>query len=254
MLVTGVIEIDAAGLVQRYTLDHRDKLPAGVARLIDSRVPLWRFEPVDLPEGQLSTVSAMSLRLVAHRMADDDYTVRLRSASFQPRQEDIVPTERLVITGMPRMDYPVDAISPAVSATAYVTLRIDRKGKVAEAVTRQVNLRMSGSETELDYWRGVFAREARRQAMRITFAVPTTGLDADREFWTGTLPIDYSMSKDMRGDVEGRWDAYIPGPVREIPWLRAASDPAVPAPDTATASRLQSSKEERRLRQPLDGS
>ena len=251
MLVTGTIEIDAAGQVQRYTVEHRDKLPKAVTTLIDSRVPLWRFEPVELPEGQATTLSSMALRFVAHRAGETDYAVALRSASFQAMQDDAPETHELRISGKPAYDYPGNAARAGVSAVAYVAMLIDPSGKVKDAAIRQVNLRIDGNETQLSEWRGYFAREAVRFAKRLRFSPPTTGPDAGKGPWTATLPIDYQpLSRESR--LPGRWDTYRPGPISAIPWAAPDSEGADAPPDTAIPSRLQNSNEHRRLREPLN--
>lgn len=248
MLVTGTIEIDAAGQVQRYTIQHRDQLPKAVTTLIDSRVPLWSFEPVALPEGQATTLSRMALRFVAHRAGETDYAVALRGASFQAIQPDAPETHELRLPEGTGFDYPASAAKVGVSAIAYVALRIDPSGKVTDAAIRQVNLRIDANERQLAFWRDYFARESVRQARRLRFLPPTTGPDAGTGPWTITLPLDYAFAGETPWKTPGRWDTYRPGPIRMIPWVGADDPDAGTPPDTAIPSRLQSNHEHRRLR------
>lgn len=253
MLVTGSIEIDAAGQVQRYTIEHRDKLPQAVTTLIDSRVPLWRFEPVELPEGQGTTLSRMALRLIAHRAGENDYVVTLRGASFQAMRQDAPETHELRLSEQPALEYPPSAARVGVSAMVYVALRIDPSGKVTDSATRQVNLRLDANDRQLTFWRDYFARESVLQTRRLRFLPPTTGADAGTGPWTITLPIDYAMDGETPWKTPGRWDSYRPGPISMVPWMSPEAEGTGTPPDTAIPSRLQSNNEHRRLRKPLSG-
>lgn len=253
MLVVGEVEIDAAGQVLRYTIQHRDRLPKAVTTMIDSRVPLWTFEPVTLPEGQTSTRSLMSLRFVAHRAGESDYAVDLRSVSFQALQPDAPETHELRLVDKSSLEYPRSAARVGVSATVYAALRIDTAGKVTDAAIRQVKLRIDANERQLAFWRGEFAREALLQVKRLRFAPPTTGPDAGTGPWTITFPIDYTLTGEAPWQEPGRWDSYRPGPIAMIPWVSPESRGADAPPDTAIPSRLQTNNEHRRLRKRLSG-
>ena len=249
MLVLGIIEVDPAGQVLRYTLDHRDKLPPGIVAVVDRSVPLWRFEPVELPEGQRFTRSRMSLRFLARQTDDGAFVVSLASASFRAREEGQPETDRIRPDRSPPITYPAWAARLGVSGTVYVALRVGPDGKPRDAMVRKVNLRVKGSDGELQLWRQELARETLRHIKRRTFHVPTTGPDAGKSEWTGTLPVDYVMPGQSRSDSIGRWDAYLPGPETPIPWLDVARQRDMAPPDALPPGSFHDLEEHRQLQQ-----
>ena len=217
MLVTGKIQIDTTGKVTRYTLDEKDKLPAGVVRLLDQAVPNWTFEPV-LIDGKAMNVSTdMSIRVVAKKASDETYSIGIRSAGFGDSSGR--PEERPRALSMPPPSYPEDAARSGVAGTVYLLLRTGRDGKVIDAIAEQVNLGVVASENVMDRWRRRLADTSIRQTRRWSFIPPTEGDEAKLDYWVLRVPVVFSLD-DPHGKktAYGRWQSYVPGPRQSNPW------------------------------------
>ena len=60
MLVTGTIEVDPEGRVERFEVDRPEALPKHVLQLLDKGVPAWRFEPMPGISFSMEVVRALS--------------------------------------------------------------------------------------------------------------------------------------------------------------------------------------------------
>ena len=218
VLVTGTIDLRQDGTVAGHAIDHRDRLPEGVAAMVDRHAGSWRFEPIVLDRpGQVGRAK-MSVRVVARRLDDGNYLVRLAGANFgTPRDGD--PAERVSAAAMAPPRYPQDAARAGVSGTVYTALKIGRDGRVEDAIAEQVNLRYIDSESGMQRWRDRLARAALARAQEWTFRPPPQGEDADDAFWSVRVPVDFELAGDTaKRDEPGRWEAYVPGPRQASPW------------------------------------
>lgn len=233
MLLTGSIVVEPDGRVSQWEIDRSEEVPHYVRDLVAKSAASWMFQPV-LVDGEATKVRAnMSLRVVA--MPDgEDFRVTIRSSYFGADAK--TPEERLMSGGTevirgkqltpPR--YPPDALRSGVRGTAYLVIRVDREGRTAEAFVEQVNLRTAGPERRMAQMRDLLGRAALDGARRWTWTIPTTGEDADRDYWTVRVPVLYTMGGEKKPGY-GKWQAYIPGPLHSAPWSqgerRAGSSP-----------------------------
>lgn len=232
MLVTGRVTITLEGTVGDWTIDQREKLPPAVANVIDAAAPGWRFEPV-LIDGKPAHGSArMSLLMVAERIDDERFRVSIRSAHFGreavsmaanhsgARSDTATPEEsdQLASIELKPPAYPVQALDAGVQGTVYVVVRVDRSGRVQDAVAELVNLRVLGSEREMTRMRGWLAKSALAAARKWTFRPPTRGEWADQGSWSARVPVAYKFT-DVKDPGYGQWQSYVPGPRSAVPWV-----------------------------------
>lgn len=213
MLVTGDIEVDQDGSVQRFELDQRSRLPQPVDRLLGEAVPRWRFEPT-LVDGQPAAVrTRMRIRVAATRAPGDpdSYVLRVAGASFGEAGEGGLRTKAIEPPAYPRV--PLDR---GVQGTVYLLLRIGRAGTVEDVVAEQVNLRLVAGERVLRQMRMAFEKAAIRAARDWTFVPPTGREDADASFWTARMPVEFVLRGSEPG--YGEWTTYVPGPRVAAPW------------------------------------
>ncbi|MEI7035544.1 energy transducer TonB [Fulvimonas yonginensis] len=213
MVVTGTIGITPKGTVLGYALDRPDRLSPLVTRLIGQDVPRWTFKPVLMHGKPVAAKAKMSLRLVATPIGDDRFQVAIRSAYFGE------PDGSMVKDMSDRPRYPEPAIHARVEGTVFLALRIDRAGKVHDAVAQQVNLRAIASERVLQRWRQLFAESGLAAARHWTFAPAAS--DDTGLYRVVRVPIAYELHEQgtARPDHYGQWIGYVPGPVEPAPWF-----------------------------------
>lgn len=215
MLVTGTVTIKADGSVERYALDHADKLPPEVDAVVRRNLPGWKFTlaaPADAPVEE-----AMSLRIVARAVDKDHATVRVAGASFGKRDaNDLQALDRTNPT------YPRKAIEKRVDAAVYVLVKVDRAGKTVDAVAEQVNLLTYAAPMDREGFRKLFAHSAIAAARGWTWRVPSKGEHANDPYWLVRVPVKYKIFDGLRrGAMDppyGQWEAYLPGPRHAAPW------------------------------------
>ncbi|WP_246197346.1 protein tonB [Pseudoxanthomonas sacheonensis] len=215
MLVTGTIETRADGTVSSTTIDKPEKLPGGVVDFVQKQVATWKFEPVVIDGKARPTRSPMSVRLVAKRLDDKNYSIGIRNANF----EGTAPREGETLTGMKLTppSYPQSVAMSGASGVVYVVVKVGKDGHVADAIIEQVNLKTVGLESEMAAWRKSLSNAALQATRKWTFATPTKGELADDEFWSARVPVAFHM--DKRFDAAyGKWELYIPGVRQTIPW------------------------------------
>lgn len=232
MLVTGEIAVNPDGSVYGYSLDHRDKLPAVVVKLIGQTLPGWKFTPVEVQGKPVRAKALMSLRVVAKQMDAKHDAVSVKSAEFGVETPQSLQAPACAngacLTFLDRQPpaYPFNLVSNLVSGTVYLAVKVDRQGKVAQVAVEQVDLRRIADETILGRWRQELGRVSMEAARHWTFQVPRTGPEADRKYWVATVPINYNIpvpgqAKTIGSIGYGQWDFYVPGPVNSIPWVHA---------------------------------
>lgn len=214
LLVNGTIDLHADGSVAGYALDNPDTVSEGIAGMIARIVPLWRFEPVELSNGATRARAKMSMRLVAKKIDNGDFSVQIRGVQFfgQPRPGESVVSAKLV---PPK--YPLWAGINAVGGTVYTVVKIGRDGRVEDAVAEQVNLRIVSSEKDMESWRDMLAKAALLATKDWTFSPPTKGDEVGKPYWLARVPVDF-IAPDQRQHKDGQWQAYVPGPRQTIPW------------------------------------
>lgn len=222
MLVTGSIEIEKDGSVGGHALDRADKLPQVVRELVAKAVPLLRFEPVVVDGAPVDARTKMSLRLIAKKLDDGQYNLRIGSANFG--EPSAVKEEKLTIRGeMTPPHYPQSAVAAGIQGTVYLVLKVDRQGKVEELIDEQVNLIVLGNEQQMRQARSVLAKAAVAVARKWQFDVPTRGELADDGSWSIRVPVAFALCDDpsecSQQDRYGSWDTYVPGPKNRVSWI-----------------------------------
>jgi hypothetical protein len=215
MVVTGTIGITPQGTVLGYALDHPEKLPSVVVDVIGKTVPSWTFQPV-LQDGKpVAAKARMNLRIVARPIGGGNFQVAVRSAYFGDHRAGM---KTMGSQEKPR--YPREAMQDRASGTAYVVLRVDRSGHVADAFARQVDMRVLADDRELDRLRGLFA-QASVKALRQWAFEPAAASD-HQPYRIALVPVSYDIAeRGHRPDHEayGQWQGYVPGPVEPAPWF-----------------------------------
>jgi hypothetical protein len=223
MLVTGGIEVDAQGKVTGFSLDEKEKLPAGVIEMLGNAVPTWRFEPV-LVAGQPASVSTdMSVRLVAKKLEDGNYTIGIRSAGFGDRagrnaKKTVLKPERKgeknACPSMRPPNYPESAVRAGVASNVYLLLKTGRDGHVVDVIAEQVNLKVVSDDRSMDRWRKIFADASLAQARKWCFQ-PSNKDANDAAFQVMRVPVTFHLDPLPR---YGQWEAYVPGPRQPSPF------------------------------------
>lgn len=246
MLVTGSIEISAAGHVLRHTLDQPERLPEAVRKFADSLIPTLRFDPVETPD-QKPTRSQMRLYFVAADNGNGGYAIRLRDAWFDSE----APTDTVRSTPGQRLrlnEREISKLPMPMTATVYLALEIGRDSRISRMDVSHVDLGVSGTELHMKLWRRILGDLATDFIQQARFDVPTTGIDAQRDSWTGLYAIPFSIQDEDESTQDnnnyGRWQTFVPGPRKDIPWL----DPqATGAGNALLADGFSSGRPHRRL-------
>jgi len=219
MLVSGSITVAPDGTVKSDVIEHPEKLPTPVVKLIEHSVPTWRFAPVVRDGQPVMAKAAMSLRIVAKPIGSGNFSISIEGANFnQPSPDQIASAKRREPPVYPRA-----AIRAGVSGTVYLVLRVDRQGKVADAAVEQVNIGEVASDPELARWRRVLADASLDAARRWTFLPPGSGKDAAAPpYRIARVPIYFRLRRfgvPHPDEGYGSWRAYVPGPLQPVPWL-----------------------------------
>lgn len=248
LLVSGDIVIAADGRVLGHTLDGADTLPKGIVDLTAKLASKWTFEPVALANAQ-ATRSRMSLLYVIKPLDENRNTLELRGASFSA---DLPPEAMLSVKRRGRMPaYPDHLAAQAINATVFLQVQVGRDGKVMNIDASHVNLRTIGSETDMARWREQLSRVSIKAVRGWTFRPPTTGPDVDAPHWTGTLPVLFTIIGSPEPQP-GKWETYIPGPRKIIPWLDGQGLTAEQT-DALAPNQFHSGGSQRRMTSPLMG-
>jgi hypothetical protein len=239
MEVTGYVSVETDGRVSGLEIDQRKKLPAGIAELVERTANQWIFEPFAVDGVTVPIRARMRLRLIAQEQPDGDFEVAVRNAYFgvdasydRERPDEIASmTDRARVLQQTRIQYPRWANDRMISGTVYVRVRIDREGRVVEALAEQVNLGRPDTAANMRRARNELAAAALKGVREWTYGIPTTGDQADRPYWDGRVTIDFNFGNPSYGD----WQAYVPGPIQRADW---AVDDMGPygSPDVMAAS------------------
>ena len=246
--VTGTIDIGPSGDVIAHTLDQPQKLPKGIIDMAARIVPQWKFEPVALQGVKISR-SNMNLLFIGKKLDNGDFLIDLHSATFSGGNPDELAGLDAKQRRLPK--YPDQLLGAGISGTVFVMVKIGRDGKVIAAEASHVNLRVIGSESEMDLWRSTLARNSIAAIKRWTFIAPKTGPEAEKAYWMGTLPVDYLIG-GQKIPAYGTWQTYVAGPKALIPWQDDTFKPGV-NPDALTPNTFHPAGVGRQLLTPLPG-
>ncbi len=213
LLVKGTIDVKADGSVAGYALDGAENLPIGIVKMIAGFAPTWRFEPLKLSANATSARAQMNVRLVAKKLDDGTFAVAIRGTQFHQKR----PGEEVTSVKLDPPRYPASAARSGVGGSVYLAVKVGRDGRVAEAMSEQVNLRVVTSERDMVVWREMLAKAALKAAQGWTFNPPTKGDGVDEPYWSLRIPVDF-IAPDQSQPEEGQWQAYVPGPRQQIPW------------------------------------
>lgn len=228
LLVSGTITIGKDGAVLAQEIDPKVPLGEPLTRFVNDSVAKWRFEPVLVEGKPVNAKMAMHLRLVAKPAEDGKVSVKIASTHFGGN-DAVVATDNPKSVKLTPPQYPLDALYMGGKGTVYLIVQVGRDGKTANVDAEQVNLRVVGTESEMNMLRKSLTNAAVRAAKRWTFAIPTTGEQAGQDSWLVRVPVDFTLNNEKRAKP-GEWDTYIPGPRNMgMPWamekLRMAGSP-----------------------------
>lgn len=230
MVVTGTVTVNPAGDVQGYTLYEQDKLPPMVRQIVQATVPHFQFLPIIVDGGAIAAETGMSLRVVVRTTTNAKQgTIRVAGAEFgcaAGRARKLLPSECPKGTAVSYVqrrppNYPMDALQARMGGEVFLVLQIGRDGHVSQAAVRQVNLySLSGWP---DHYREVLAKASLRAASRWQFNIPTNGPNAAKDHWVVQVPVNFWVGPPGSAPAQhyGQWNAYLPGPVQDIPWAGA---------------------------------
>jgi hypothetical protein len=218
LAVKGSIEIDADGKVQRYTIEHPEAYSAAVRGMLERIVPQWTFRPVLVDGVPAAARSAMYLRLQAEPIGKGEFRIVVAGATFGDDGSAEPGTQIAVDVGTMRPPhYPVDEMRARVGGEVLVVVRVGRDGRVEDAIAEQTNLDQLGSKKAMARWRRDLEKAAIAGLKHWTFMPPTKGPEADEPYWSVRIPVAYTPGT-VPASTPGRWESYVPGPRRAIPW------------------------------------
>lgn len=243
MLVTGSIQVDGEGKVAGFSLDQKEKIPVGVVNMLDKALPTWRFEPVLVAGRPADVTTDMSVRLVAKKLDDGDYSVSIRSAGFgdhadrnpkMVKSEGKSKVESSCTASLRAPRYPDIAARSGVASSVYLLLKTDRDGRVLDVIAEQVNLKVVADEHSMARWRKIFTDASLAQARK--WCIPPSGeKQADAgAYYVARVPVLFHFDALPR---YGQWEAYVPGPRLPNPW-EADREGVAFSPDTLLPGRI----------------
>lgn len=209
LLVRGHADIDREGRITAHALEQPDQLPGYVVDLVADSMPQLRFEPVLVDGMPVLARAKMTLRVVAQRDGDN-MRLGFRSMHFGEEHTALPEEERVTHIRMDPPRYPTAAVRVGGQGTVYLLVKVGRDGLVEEVVVEQTNLATIGTARQMDLLRNQLEQSSLTAARTWRFAPPTTGEDADRDFWALRVPVQYSLD-DKRKPRYGQWVAYHPG-------------------------------------------
>lgn len=212
---TGTIEIGPDGKVADYHLDKGQ--PAAIENALGRNIAQWRFEPIVMDGKPVIAKTRMRLSLEALPTPGEDYQLRVSGVSFGE------PTRDRHHVAPPR--YPEGLARAGIGAKAVLVLKLNADGSVQQVHAQQVSLSQnSGTDSQADRWRDVFAKASVAAARKWKFDISETVAGAP----IGTtikVPVEYFLNGSAARTKEpgaNEWRRYIPGPVIRAPWLDAA--------------------------------
>lgn len=244
MALTGRLAAAEGGAVYWHKIDSEEQVPEPVLAFIARQASGWVLEDADgavAASGSGPLVFSVVVR--ASPVADGTYGLWIDGIELQ----DTLPAEQKVM--MQRrvpVSYPRELARMGASGIAYVSVRIDPDGRVADVFTEQVDLTTVPEDLEtLMQIQARFAANAATAIRRWRFRMPQSGPDAGRPF-TGRVTVDFTMVGQE--SAYGQWRYLVRGRRAPAPWLAATGSDVALAP-VATADTLQPAVSRRRIRQ-----
>jgi len=230
-VVSGTIVLAKDGTVQTAVIDDEAKYGQPIVDMVRKAALQWRFQPVLRHDEPVVAKSSMHVRVVLKKMPDGNYSARIKGATFGDSSTDSTDTLHNA-EGNKRIPpkYPQAAIRGRVQGTVYLALRVDRNGRVVEAVAEQVNLGITGPDRVIKQYRAMLAESALKAARQWSYTIPTTGPLARQDSWTAHAPVNYALNVLGAPKPDRTWVSYVPGPYTPAPW--------VDKPDMNTADAL----------------
>lgn len=224
MVLTGSIDISAAGRVDAYRLDHAEKVPGYVQDYLRPIIAAWRFDPTITAGRPVAVTAPLSLRLTGRPLADGGWEMTLADAGFRSYDKDDL-TE-LASLEMRPPSYPDEISKAGGTGEVMVLLQVDRNGAVTDAIAERVDLTVVARERVMQQFRDGLAKASLQAARKWTFRVPTEGPHQDAEGWTARVPVSFAIEGlGVRREARyGQWRAYIPGPRQRAPWHEGEDD------------------------------
>lgn len=219
-IVEGTIVLAPDGHVQDVVVPKPEKYGQPIVDMLRATAFKWRFEPVVVNGQPAAVKSAMHARVVLKKTAGGTYEAWVKGATFGTNDPNDTGAVRGSAENKHRLPrYPRDAIVSRTQGTVYLALRVDRDGRVADAVAEQVNLYNVGPEALLQRVRHALAESALKAAKTWTYVIPTTGPLAKRDQWDVRVPITYTLMGGGAPSNDGTWVVYTPGPYTPAPWV-----------------------------------
>lgn len=217
MVVTGMLEVNQEGVVEDSTVDRAELLPKVVLDFVQQQIADWTFEPTIVDGKAVAVRSDMTVMVVAEKNESDQYRLRLQAASFSPL--GVKEENQITAKDMTPPQFPLYAAQVGVSGTVFLIMKVDTDGKVQDVVAEQVNLHVIDVENQLELYRRVLSKSARRAARDWEFIPPTTGAAAREPYWIVRVPVAFSHTNNPYPKY-GEWLAYVPGPREPNPWKK----------------------------------
>lgn len=247
MFVRGSIEVGPDGKVQRYTIDDAEAYTPAIREMLERVIPEWTFRPVEDDGVPRAVRSEMFLRLQANPAGEGQFKVDIVSAAFRAGSSS-VPSDSLSMQQMTPPGYPRDENRAGIGAQVIAAVKVGRDGRVEDIVVEQTNLTQIGGARSMARWRRDFEEEAIAALTRWRFLPPATGPEADEPYWSVRIPVVYTPGSS--GQTTGRWQSFVPGPRRPVPW--ASEDELATATDALSASGIFPMKPALQLLTPLN--
>jgi hypothetical protein len=231
LLVTGTIEVGPDGTMLKHTIDHPEKLDAGVIGVIDRALGDWRFKPVSAP-----TSATMRLVLHAKKNNDGKYDTWVGSASFETSQDHALWSYE----GRPQPpDYPNDALKNGVGGTVYLYIHVGQDGKVLDAIPAEVDLTKEDIPARMARWRDQLGNAAVDATKAWRFHPPmdqsSTAVVDSEATTTVMVPVEYGLGIHP-APAYGLWKVYFPGPHHQASWLSGTESAAMKNPEALAAN------------------
>lgn len=229
MVVTGTITVNPDGSVRDYTLYRESDLPPEVLQLVKQSVPHWTFKPVEVDGKAVEAQTGMTLRIKADMTADHSVTLAVSSANFgclgkwAGISDQVCPPGSTVVRSPHNKlpSYPIGAMHMGVSGEVYVAVEIGPDGKVVRAAAMRVNMYSFDSDKRGQAANRKMLADAAVDAIKDwKYAIPTTGIEASKNHWVVTQPVNFTLIGDRSHSLQtyGKWNSYVPGPEEDVPW------------------------------------
>lgn len=229
--LTGDIRIGPDGVVRDYRL--QTELPPVVAKAVDNNVHTWKFKPILIDGKPVIAKTTMRLSLHAEPAQGDTYTLKVVAVSFG----DPKPSRGT----MTAPQYPRDAVYARLGAKVSLALKIDARGNVTDVWPEQVSLDKRAPEAVAARWRRLFEKASVGAAKNWKYD-PTEVIDDQPVGTIVRTSILFRVSEDepRQDSTDGRWLAFVPGPMNPNPWETSKPPPTQAELDAMKDGEVQS--------------